>query len=154
MAGSRQEKSTIPPDRDPLANTTYSSTRPPIEGLITNTSQDTKPPTQESPKKADLKPDGESATGLPLSDDKTTKRKEKITVLVSADLVERLRNAAWAKRKTLAALAEDGTRYVVEKLERQNGGPFPPREEPLPAGRPQGSKNTSAKKHQIGDAKR
>ena len=68
-------------------------------------------------------------------------------MLVENDLLERLRNAAWWQRKTLATLAEEGLRLVVERLERQHGGPFEPREEDLKTGRPQGSRNAASKAH-------
>ena len=135
MATSRGEKSTIPQDKDPLAGVTYS--QPPIDSLIANTTKEAKAEaTSETVKKAKGKPAEESPPS-------PSQQKGKVTVLVSNELLERLRNAAWWQRKTLATLAEDGLRLVVERLERQHGGPFEPREEKLKTGRPQGTKNST-----------
>lgn len=68
-------------------------------------------------------------------------RKGKVTVVVSGDVLERLRNAAYWQREPLAAIAEEGLRLVLAKLERENGGPFEPMAKKLKRGRPQGSKN-------------
>jgi hypothetical protein len=64
---------------------------------------------------------------------------------VKPDILERVRNAAWWKRTTLAALAEEGLQQVLAKLERENGGPFEPREDELRPGRPQGSRSHGSK---------
>jgi hypothetical protein len=137
MAGSRAEKSTIPQDRDPLANVTYRPQVPPINDLIANTTQEAKPEPegvkQPEPKREPKPEEAEPPKG-------------KVTVLVPMDLLERLRNAAYWKRKTLATLAEEGIRLVVERLERENRGPFEPREDELKTGRPQGSKNYTPKR--------
>jgi hypothetical protein len=134
MAGSRAEKSAIPDRRDPLASVSYTQPRPPIDNLINNTLVEIRS-APEKPKQPVSEPDT----------DVTKQAKGKVTVLVPMDLLERLRNAAWWQRKTLAGLAEEGIRQIVEKLERQHGGPFEPREEELKTGRPQGSKTSSTR---------
>ena len=138
MATSRGEKSTIPQNKDPLAGVNYSQPKPqpPIDSLISDTTKEAKAEAApETGKKADVKSEETSPS--------PSQQKGKVTVLVSNDLLERLRNAAWWQRKTLATLAEDGLRLVVERLERQHGGPFEPREEDLKTGRPQGTKNAA-----------
>ena len=138
MATTRGEKSTIPQNKDPLAGVSYSQPRPqpPIDSLISDTTKEAKAEAApETGKKTEGGPEESSAS--------PNQQKGKVTVLVSNDLLERLRNAAWWQRKTLATLAEDGLRLVVERLERQHGGPFEPREEDLKTGRPQGTKNAA-----------
>ena len=134
MATTRGEKSTIPQNRDPLAGVSYS--QPPIDSLISDTTKEAKAEAApETGKKTEGKPEESSASA--------GEQKGKVTVLVSNDLLERLRNAAWWQRETLATLAEEGLRLVVERLERQHGGPFEPREEALKTGRPQGTKSAA-----------
>jgi hypothetical protein len=54
-------------------------------------------------------------------------KKEKLTVHVTHDLAERVKNAAyWNPRLTIAAIAERGLARVMEEIEQQNGGPYPP----------------------------
>jgi hypothetical protein len=67
-------------------------------------------------------------------------RKEKLTVLLTPDIIERVKNAAyWNPRLTIASIAERGIAQVIEEIEREHGGPYPPREEELRGGRPIGS---------------
>ena len=139
MATSRSERSTIPQNKDPLAGVSYSQPRPqpPIDSLISDTTKEARAEAApETGKKAEVKPEENSPS--------PSQQKGKVTVLVSNDLLERLRNAAWWQRETLVTLAEEGLRLVVERLERQHGGPFEPREKDLKTGRPQGTKNVTA----------
>lgn len=67
-------------------------------------------------------------------------KKEKLTVHLTHDLIERVKNAAyWNPRLTIASIAEIGVRYAIEQVEKDNGGPYPPRESELKGGRPIGS---------------
>ena len=67
-------------------------------------------------------------------------KKEKLTVHLTHDLIERVKNAAyWNPRLTIAAIAERGIAQVIEQIERENGGPYPAREEELKGGRPIGT---------------
>ncbi len=67
-------------------------------------------------------------------------KKEKLTVHLTHDLIERVKNAAyWNPRLTIASIAEIGVRYAIEQVERENGGAYPPRESELKGGRPIGS---------------
>lgn len=70
----------------------------------------------------------------------TVAKKEKLTVLLTHDIIERVKNAAyWNPRLTIAAIAERGIAQIIEEIEREHGGPYPPREEELRGGRPIGS---------------
>ena len=63
--------------------------------------------------------------------------KQKLTVHVSFELADRVKNAAyWNPRLTIAAIAEQGIRQAIEKFERDHGGKYPPREGELIGGRP------------------
>jgi hypothetical protein len=61
---------------------------------------------------------------------------DKLTVRVSRELTERVRNAAyWNPRLTVTAITELGLKLALEKIER-DGGPYPPRETKLRGGPP------------------
>jgi len=63
--------------------------------------------------------------------------KQKLTVHLDAALADRVKNAAyWEPRLTIAGIAERGIRSVIEKIEREHGGAYPPREGELVGGRP------------------
>ena len=65
------------------------------------------------------------------------KRRQKLTVHLDGALVERVKNAAyWNPRLTIARIAEQGIRAALEKVEKENGGPYPERESELVGGRP------------------
>ena len=67
-------------------------------------------------------------------------KKEKLTVHLTHDLIERVKNAAyWNPRLTIASIAEIGIQYAIELVEKENGGPYKPRESELKGGRPIGS---------------
>jgi hypothetical protein len=67
-------------------------------------------------------------------------KREKITVHLRRDLIERVKNAAyWNPRLTIAAIAEMGIAQSIEQVERENGGSYPPRDSELKGGRPIGS---------------
>ena len=67
-------------------------------------------------------------------------KKEKLTVHLTHDLIERVKNAAyWNPRLTIASIAELGVKYAIEQVEKENGGPYPARESELKGGRPIGS---------------
>ncbi len=69
-----------------------------------------------------------------------SQKKEKLTVHLTHDLIERVKNAAyWNPRLTIASIAEIGVRYAIEQVEKDNGGAYPPRESELKGGRPIGS---------------
>jgi hypothetical protein len=65
------------------------------------------------------------------------KGRDRITFHISPDVSERLRNAVyWTPGVTMADLAERGILRELEKLERENGGPFRARKSELKGGRP------------------
>ena len=67
-------------------------------------------------------------------------KKEKVTVHLSHELAERVKNAAyWNPRLTVAGIAEMGIQFAIEQVEKENGGPYPKRESELKGGRPLGS---------------
>lgn len=63
--------------------------------------------------------------------------KERLTVHLPVELIERIKNAVyWTPGLTLAGLAEEALAAAVERLERERGEPFPPRRSELKGGRP------------------
>jgi hypothetical protein len=63
--------------------------------------------------------------------------KQKLTVHLSFELADRVKNAAyWNPRLTIASIAEQGIKSAIEKFEREHGGKYPPREGELIGGRP------------------
>lgn len=63
--------------------------------------------------------------------------KQKLTVHLDAALADRVKNAAyWNPRLTIAGIAEQGIRHAIERIERENGGRYKPREGELVGGRP------------------
>ena len=64
-------------------------------------------------------------------------RKQRITVQISEDVIERIKNAVyWTPGLTLASLAEEAFTKVVDALEEEREAPFPKRKEELKTGRP------------------
>ena len=67
-------------------------------------------------------------------------KREKLTVHLTHDLIERVKNAAyWNPRLTIASIAELGVKFAIEQVEKEHGGPYPAREAELKGGRPIGS---------------
>lgn len=63
--------------------------------------------------------------------------KQRITILLSGQLLDRAKNTVyWTPGLTLASLAEEGLKLVVERIERERGSSFPHRKEELKSGRP------------------
>ena len=63
--------------------------------------------------------------------------RQKLTVHLDEKLVNRVKNAAyWNPRLTIARIAEEGIRHAIDKIERENGGPYAQRESELVGGRP------------------
>lgn len=66
-------------------------------------------------------------------------QKQRITVQISLEVIERVKNAVyWTPGLTLAALAEDAFIAMVDQLESARKKPFPKRREELKTGRPIG----------------
>ncbi len=64
-------------------------------------------------------------------------KKQRITVQISVEVIERLKNAVyWTPGLTLASLAEEAFSKVVDELEKSKGAQFPKRNDELKTGRP------------------
>jgi predicted DNA binding CopG/RHH family protein len=64
-------------------------------------------------------------------------KKQRITVQISEEVIERIKNAVyWTPGLTLAALAEEAFSRAVDELEEENKAQFPKRKEELKTGRP------------------
>jgi hypothetical protein len=80
---------------------------------------------------------GRGKKGSSKSDSHTRMSKERLTVHLSQELINRIRNAVyWTPGLTLADLGEDAFTRVVAEREKQRGGAFPQRKEELKGGRP------------------
>ena len=74
---------------------------------------------------------------LPLALQGERVSKERLTVHLSVELIDRLKNAVyWTPGLTLAGLAEGALLEAVDRLEGERGGAFAPRSAPLKGGRP------------------
>lgn len=63
--------------------------------------------------------------------------REKLTVHLDGNLINRVKNAAyWNPRLTIAKITERGIRQAIEEFEREHGGAYPQRESELTGGRP------------------
>lgn len=63
--------------------------------------------------------------------------KQRLTVHLPVDLIERVKNAVyWTPGLTLAGLAEHSLTQTLERLEEERGEAFPPRTDELKGGRP------------------
>jgi hypothetical protein len=63
--------------------------------------------------------------------------RQKLTVHLEADIVNRVKNAAyWNPRLTIAKIAERGIRLALREVEKEHGGAYPQREGELVGGRP------------------
>jgi len=68
---------------------------------------------------------------------RTNSEKERLTVHLTAELINRVRNAVyWTPGLTLSTLAEKALERAVNDLEEQRGEPFPQRRGELKGGRP------------------
>jgi hypothetical protein len=67
---------------------------------------------------------------------RSTYQPVRVSFVVDATVIERARDACYARRKRLSPLVESLLLRACAELEAENGGrPFPPRPGPLPAGR-------------------
>ena len=61
----------------------------------------------------------------------------KMTIHLPEDVVNRVKNAAyWNPRLTISRIVERGVAQALAEVERENGGPYPQREQELAGGRP------------------
>lgn len=64
-------------------------------------------------------------------------RRERLTVQLPPALLDRLRNAVyWTPGTTVAGIVETCISQAIDDMEKARGDRFPPRREPLRAGRP------------------
>lgn len=64
------------------------------------------------------------------------KKTEKLSLLMDAQLVERLKNAVyWSPGLTISSVVERATADMIKKLEKDNGKPFPERNGKMKKGR-------------------
>ena len=64
------------------------------------------------------------------------KARERVTIALSSELMERARNAVyWTPGATLAGLVEDAVADAMDRLEKEHGGPFKARSANLKPGR-------------------
>jgi hypothetical protein len=76
------------------------------------------------------------AAPLPVAAEPVEGRR-KLTVHLDADVVNRVKNAAyWNPRLTIARIAERGIRLALKEVEKENNGAYPQREGDLVGGRP------------------
>jgi hypothetical protein len=64
-------------------------------------------------------------------------QRQRLSMLLRSELVERLRDAAfWTPGATLAGLVDEAITKALDQMEKRRGEPFPPRKGQLKAGRP------------------
>jgi len=80
----------------------------------------------------------QTSAGFDDEDEKQAKTvKERLTVHLPVDLIERVKNVVyWTPGLTLASLAEEAFAETVAAMEKKRGEPYPPRKENLKGGRP------------------
>lgn len=70
-----------------------------------------------------------------------SQKRQRMTVSLPADLLERMRDAAyWTSGTTMAGLISSALEDLLHNLESQNGRPFSPRLQDLKPGRPRANK--------------
>lgn len=62
--------------------------------------------------------------------------RERLSVLIPFDTVERVRNAAYWDRVPLARIVDDALNAAIDRYERSRGKEYPERDKDLRAGRP------------------
>ena len=84
-----------------------------------------------------LIPDAREREAAAPVDERARPAKERLTVHVPVDLIDRVKNAVyWTPGMTLARLAEEALEAKMDELEAKRGEPYPPREQELKGGRP------------------
>lgn len=74
-----------------------------------------------------------------------SQKRQRMTVSLPADLLERMRDAAyWTSDSTMAGLISSALEKFLTNLESQNGRPFSPRLQDLKPGRPRAIKTAGA----------
>jgi len=92
------------------------------------------PPKVETTKRAVIT---KKTTAAPKPKATRKEGKERLTVHLPVEVIERAKNAVyWSPGLTLAGLAETSFLKTLERMEKENGGPFPHRKTELKGGRP------------------
>lgn len=73
---------------------------------------------------------------VPESGRQARQAKERMTVQISKDTIERVKDAVYWERLTVAQLVEDALEEALKKLEKQRGEPYQKRKAELKPGRP------------------
>lgn len=71
-----------------------------------------------------------------MSKQLTGKEKARMTVQISLDTIERLKDAVYWERLTVAQFVEEALEAALQKLEKRSGKPYPKRKSELKPGRP------------------
>ena len=97
-----------------------------------------KSPLENLVSSSESSPISETDTLLQQGEENSKGSKERLTLNLPVDLIERLKNAVyWTPGLTLAKVAEDALSAAMDKIEKEHGRPFPPRKESfLKRGRP------------------
>jgi hypothetical protein len=66
----------------------------------------------------------------------TDKNKERMTVQLSKEIIERMRDVVYWERMTLAQFVEEAIDTALSRLEHHRGQPYPKRKDQLKRGRP------------------
>ena len=89
------------------------------------------------PPKVETKSTAKKTKTRPTAPPPPTAGKERLTVHLPVDVIERAKNAVyWTPGLTLAGLAESALNKALEGLEKAHGGPFERRKGELKGGRP------------------
>jgi hypothetical protein len=77
-------------------------------------------------------------------------KRQRMTVSLPADLVERIRDAAyWSPDSTMAGLITEALESLLKQRELQNGRPFAPRLGALRPGRPKAGRDSGSVSEEI-----
>ncbi len=63
-------------------------------------------------------------------------KKQRITVQIPEEIIDRVKNAVYEERITLAQFMEEALEETLKRLEKQRGAPYPKRRAELKPGRP------------------
>ncbi len=75
-----------------------------------------------------------------------SQKRQRMTVSLPTELLERMRDAAyWPSGTTMAGLISSAIEDLLQNLESQNGCPFSPRLQDLKPGRPRVNKTSQAR---------
>ncbi len=97
-----------------------------IGGLMSNTAPETETPTDKKP----IKPAPEETA-------KEKARRERLTVYISADVVDKARDAVYFEPGvTLTSLVQDAVTREIKRLEKKRGEEYPKRKGKITTGRP------------------